>query len=103
MKHKISGAIYVRAKMAPVVELDSEAHAAYVRLSRNRIARTELIDDRGCIVTIDRDKRGNAVGVELVGVDQFNIDCLLKKANVMLPKKDINRASYVPAMLSRAA
>ena len=100
---KISGVIHVQAKMAPVVELDSEAHAAYIRLSRNRVAHTELIDDRGCIVTIDLDRNGNAVGVELVGVNQFNIGSLLKKANVALAKKDIQRANYVPAALERAA
>jgi uncharacterized protein YuzE len=102
MKKKILGLIHVEAKMPPVVELDSEAHAAYVRVSRNKVARTELIEDRRCIVTIDRDRQGNAVGIEFVGVDQFGIRALLRKGKITLSKKDIERASYVPANLQLA-
>ena len=102
MKNKISGLIHVEAKISPVVELDSEAHAAYVRVSRNKVVRTELVDDRSCIVTIDRDRRGDAVGIEFVGVDQFGIRALLRKGKITLPKKAIDRASYVPADLQPA-
>src|SRR4051812_36724148 len=98
-KSKIAGVIRVEVKIPPIVELDSEAHAAYVRVSNNAVASTEVIDDRKCIVTIDRDKRGDAVGIELVGVKQFNIETLLKKAKVSLSKRAVRNASYVPAAL----
>jgi hypothetical protein len=88
--------------MRPIVELDSEAHAAYVRLSRNRVARTEVINKDGCIVTIDRDKQGDPVGIELVGVDEFTLGTLLLKARAALSKKDIARVRYVPAALQAA-
>ena len=102
MKKKIAGLIQVETKMPPIVELDSEAHAAYVRVSRNKVARTELIDDRKCIVTIDRDKNGDPVGIELVGVSEFGIQSLLQIASVRLPKKDIEQARYIPADLKAA-
>ena len=100
-KRKIAarGVIRVEVKMPPVVELDSEAHAAYVRVSPNAVACTEVVDNRKCIVTIDRDEHGDAVGIELVGVDIFNIETLLKKAKVSLSKTAVRRTSYVPAAL----
>ena len=97
MKRKLSGIIHIQSKNPPIVELDSEAHAAYVRFSSNRVARTELITDNGCIVTVDRDRRGNAIGVEFVGVDTFNIESLLRKARVRISKSLSQRASYIPA------
>ena len=88
--------ITVRAKRPPVVELDSEAHAAYVRFSSNAIRKTEVVTDRTCVVTIDRDKAGEVVGVEFIGVQTFSIGKLLPKAGINLSKKAMQSADYVP-------
>lgn len=90
------GLIQVRSKRPPVVELDSEARAAYVRFSTNAIQRTEVVTDRTCVVTIDRDRAGEVVGVEFIGVATFNIAKLLPKAGINLSQKALQSADYVP-------
>ena len=87
----------------PTVELDSEAHAAYVRFSTRKVAKTRPITTDGCIVTVDYGTDGGVIGIELVGVDEFGIVPLLKKAGVQsLPKAMVDRARYVPANLVAA-
>lgn len=58
----------------PIVELDLEAHAAYVRFSHNKIVKTQPVTTTECIVTIDFDANGEVVGIELVGVKEFGIN-----------------------------
>jgi uncharacterized protein YuzE len=66
------------------VEIDSEVGAAYVRLKDGKVARTVVHRDDGPIVTIDLDSDGNVLGIEFIGVDDFTIDSLLKKAPTKL-------------------
>jgi uncharacterized protein YuzE len=91
--------INVPAKNPPVVELDSEAQAAYVRFSRHRVKQTKVLEEDRCVVTIDLDARGAVIGVELVGVEEFTVGRLLKLAGIRAPKLMLDRASYVPAKL----
>ncbi len=81
---KIGPAQVVRLAKPPVVEIDTEAKAAYVRFSKNRVAATKEVDDNNCIVTIDLDKAGNVVGVELIGVEKFEIRFLLQFAPITI-------------------
>lgn len=87
-----------------VVELDSEAHAAYVRFSKKKVARTQPITTDGCIVTVDFDANGEVVGIELVGVDEFGIRSLLEKTGLQkrIPKRLMDSARYLPANLIAA-
>jgi uncharacterized protein YuzE len=94
--------IKVPAKRPPVVELDSDAHAAYVRFSHHRVKQTKVVTEDECIITIDLDMKGDVLGVELVGVKEFNISWLLKMAGITAPKLMLDRASYVPAKLQAA-
>lgn len=48
------------------------------------------------------DAEGEVVGVELVGVEEFQIDCLLKIAGIAIPKPLLNGTRYVPAKLQAA-
>ncbi len=91
--------IVLKAATPPVVELDSEAHAAYIRFSRRKVAYTQPITTDGCIVTVDLDASGNVVGIELVGVVEFGIKPLLKKTGLQkrIPKRLMDKARYVPA------
>jgi len=91
------GIIRIAAKRAPVVELDSAAHAAYVRFSRAKVAKTIPVDTEGCTVTIDVDDKGAVIGVELIGVDEFGIKALLKKLGVSAPDETLRKTQYVPA------
>jgi uncharacterized protein YuzE len=94
--------INVDAKNPPIVELDSAAHAAYVRFSNKRVAETKVVTEDKYTVTIDMDADGEIVGVELVGVEEFQVGCLLKMAGVKAPNLMLDRASYVPAKLQAA-
>jgi uncharacterized protein YuzE len=94
--------INVDAKNPPIVELDSAAHAAYVRFSNKRVAETKVVTEDKYTVTIDMDADGGVIGVELVGVEEFQVGCLLKMAGVKAPKPMLDRASYVPAKLQAA-
>jgi uncharacterized protein YuzE len=94
---KIKGVIRVQTKGPPVVELDSAAHAAYVRFSSAAVAKTKVLTDKTCVVTIDCDRKGGVVGVELLGVDNFNVRALLKKAHISVPSSlSLQEAKYVP-------
>lgn len=98
MKHR--RAIVTDSKGPPVVELDSDANAAYVRFTRNPIARTEPVDTDEAVVTIDFDADGRVVGVELVGVAEFSVTQLLRIAGPKVPrvaKAARDRVSYIPA------
>ena len=79
MKHR---AVTIHSRKPPVVELDSEAHAACIRFSKKKVAKTELLTTEGCIVTVNLDSAGEVIGIELVGVDEFGVEPLLKKAGV---------------------
>jgi uncharacterized protein YuzE len=94
--------IHVNAKNPPVVELDSSAHAAYVRFSHKRVSETKVVTEDKCTVTMDLDSDGEVIGVEFVGVQEFQVGCLLKMAGVTVPKPMLDRTSYIPAKLQAA-
>lgn len=92
------GQIKIHATEPPVVELDSEAHAAYIRLSDKPVCRTEPITTEQVIVTIDLDSDGEVVGIELIGVTSFSIHDLMEAAGLPnFPKRLQDRTRYVPA------
>jgi len=97
------GTIMLKAKNAPIVELDSEAHAAYVRFSSEKIVQTKPVVTDECIVTVDFDSNGEVVGVELVGVSEFGVESLLKISGIKAPSKNIlEKTRYVAASLQTA-
>jgi uncharacterized protein YuzE len=49
------------------VDYSRAGDAAYVKLARRRIVRTEEIDDNR---SVDYDKAGNVIGVEFLGVSE---------------------------------
>jgi hypothetical protein len=63
-----------------------------------KVARTEQVNRHGReIVTIDYDRIGEPIGVELLGVVEFSIVKLLELAQVRAPNADLNRARDVGA------
>ncbi|MDQ6632255.1 MAG: DUF2283 domain-containing protein, partial [Verrucomicrobiota bacterium] len=78
--------ITVGSKNPPTVEIDSQAKSAYVRFSRNKVARTKSVDKEGIIIAIDFDGNGEVIGIELVGVSEFSVKSLLNLAPVTAPK-----------------
>ena len=94
--------INVTAKNPPVVEVDSSIRGAYIRFSTKRVSETKVVTEDKYTVTIDMDADGEVVGVELVGVEEFQISCLLKMAGISIPKPMLEGTRYVPAKLQAA-
>jgi len=81
------------------VEIDTEAGAAYVRFKRaeTRVVRTQQLPRPRIVVTLDFDREGEVIGVELLGVKEFSVVKLLDVAQVRAPNADLNMARYVGA------
>jgi hypothetical protein len=90
--------IHVKGKNPPVVELDSAAHAAYVRFSNDRVKQTHVVEVDHCLVTMDTNEAGDVIGIELLGVAEFGVETLMKKAGVQgISPEMIRNTRYVPA------
>jgi uncharacterized protein YuzE len=100
MKHQ--NRIIVKSSAPPTVEFDYSALAWYVRFSKKPVAKTLCEDRPGAVVTIDLDSRGEVVGVELLGVREFEISMLQKMARVDAPRVDMTRARFIPAAQAAA-
>ena len=85
----------------PIVEIDTEATATYVRFGRGKIAHTEPYGGTGSLVMVDYDKRGRVLGIEFIGRKKFNVAELLGDIPVSLPKSSLDRARYVAADLTK--
>src|SRR2546425_4215886 len=95
MKTQIS----VTVSAPPIVEIDTESRSAYVRFSNKDVMRTQRVasPQGGPVVTIDWDRSGKIVGVELIGVDHFNINELVLKASLRIDASALKSARYVAA------
>ena len=91
------GIIKIKSTKPPIVGLDSTAHAAYVRFSKKKVAKTELVNSGKTFVTMDLAADGSVIGIELVGVNEFSIDTLLDQSKVQAPKSLTRKTRYVSA------
>ena len=86
----------------PVVEIDTEATAAYIRLRDGKVARTEPYDSKKGLVMLDFDADRNVIGIEVVGQQEFSIRELLKQVPVEASETVLNQTRYVAADLQPA-
>lgn len=86
----------------PVVEIDTEATAAYVRLRAGMVARTKPFESGQRLVTLDLDSEGQVIGIEVVGQHEFSIRELLKSLPVRASDTVLNQTRYVTADLQPA-
>src|SRR6059058_1553601 len=75
----------------PVVEIDTEATAAYIRLRVAAVARTEPWGSEKGLVMLDFDANENVVGIEVVGQQEFSIRELIKQVPVEVTDAVLNR------------
>jgi uncharacterized protein YuzE len=86
----------------PIVEIDTEATAAYIRLREAKVARTEPFASERGLVMLDFDDQGNVVGIEVVGQQEFSIRELIKLVPVEAEADVLDRTRYVSAKLQAA-
>lgn len=87
----------------PVVEIDTEATAAYIRLrAAATVARTEPFGSEKGLVMLDFDANDNVVGIEVIGQQEFSIRELIKQVPVEATDAVLNQTRYVAADLQVA-
>jgi uncharacterized protein YuzE len=86
----------------PVVEIDTEATAAYIRLRPSAVARTEPFGSERALIMLDFDEEGNVIGIEVVGQQEFSIRELIKLVPVKATESVLDRTRYVSAKLQAA-
>lgn len=86
----------------PVVEIDTEATAVYIRLRTSAVAHTEPFGCQTGFVMLDFDASGHVVGIEVVGQQEFSIRELIKHVPVEASEAVLNQTRYVAADLQAA-
>ncbi len=86
----------------PVVEIDTEATAAYISLRDGKVARTEQHESEKGLVMLDFDEKDNVIGIEVVGQQEFSIRELIKQVPVEATDAVLNQTRYVAADLAPA-
>jgi uncharacterized protein YuzE len=87
----------------PVVEIDTEATAAYIRLrAAATVVRAEPFGLEKGFVMLDFDANENVVGIEIVGQQEFSIRELIKQVPVEVTDTVLNQTRYVAADLQVA-
>jgi uncharacterized protein YuzE len=92
----------LKSTAPPTVEVDSRSSSVYVRFKKATVARTVAQKCPSMHVAIDLDSKGEIIGFEAVGIKQFSLGMLFKKASVDAPGMDFSRARYVPTELVEA-
>ena len=86
----------------PIVEIDTEATAAYIRLRGTKVVATKPYASEKGLVMLDFDADENVVGIELVGRQEFSIRELIKQIPVKTSDAVLNATRYVAADLQPA-
>ena len=81
----------------PIVEIDTEATAAYIRLREGKVACTEPFGSESGFVMLDLDAEGNVLGIEVVGQQEFGIRELIKLVPIQASEEVLNQTRYVSA------
>jgi hypothetical protein len=93
---------HVQSAVPPTVEIDTQAASVYVRFRKSAVARTVSQNAKLAHIAIDLDSKNQVVGIEAVGVREFNLAFLLRQARVDAPRVDMAKARYISAGLTTA-
>jgi uncharacterized protein YuzE len=89
----------VASSRPPIVEIDTEATATYVRFGRGKVARTEPYGGTDSFVMVDFDRQNRVLGIELIGKKEFSIVHLLRDFPMQIDEAVLSRTRYVSADL----
>jgi uncharacterized protein YuzE len=89
----------VPIEVAPDVEIDTEAPAAYIRISHDPVCRTIVLRDDEILSTVDFEAGGKLIGIEVVWPTEFGIEKLFaeSRAKVVFARAALERTRYVSA------
>jgi hypothetical protein len=88
---------HVEPDFVPVVVIDSESGSAYVKFAEERVYTTLPLKEGDVMANIDLDAGKRIVGLEVLGVHEFNLSNLIEIAGLgeYFSQDIINRAKYV--------
>jgi hypothetical protein len=88
---------HVEHDFIPVVVIDSESGSAYVKFAEGRIAKTVNLKEGDVTVNLDLDAGQGILGLEVVGVREFNLGGLIAISGLTayFTQDVIDRAKYV--------
>lgn len=89
-------ALVVKTTNPPVIELDGQAHAAYVKFSDERGVETKVVAADDCVITMDLNEAGEVIGVELLGVKEFSLEAIADKMPIRVGRERMRAARLVP-------
>jgi uncharacterized protein YuzE len=85
----------VQSKSTPVITIDNEAIATYVKFGDGKIVQTsETHCDLGGVITVDLDRHTHVVGVEAIGGREISLQNLLQKTKVEAPKVNLSEVRF---------
>ena len=91
--------LIVASSRPPVVEIDTEATATYVRFGRGKVACTKPFGNVDSLVMVDYDRQGRVLGIEFIQPKELGITYLLRDIPVLIDDATLSRARYVSADL----
>ena len=92
--------LFVNSSKPPIIEVDTQAGAIYVRFSDKAVAKTFERCDQGPVITVDVDRNGEVVGIEGLCFEEFTLSGILRKANVRAENIDMGKARFRPTSSS---
>src|SRR5438046_613432 len=93
-KNEFKGFV-IRIIKPPVVEIDTEASAAYIRLRDTKVVTTRPFGSAKGLVMLDFDADDNVVGIEVIGQHEFSIRELIKEVPIESSDAVLNQTRYV--------
>ena len=91
--------ILVKTSSRPIVEVDWDSHSAYVRFKRQaKVFKTVPVSQDRMTMTVDLDRNGDVIGVEMVGVREFSLHVIREHIHHVrnVPRVDWDHARFVP-------
>jgi hypothetical protein len=88
---------HVEHDFTPVVVIDSESGSAYVKFADGKVSTTVNLREGDITVNIDLDVGQRIIGLEVVGVEEFNLAGLIAISGLdgYFMKDTIDRAKYI--------
>jgi uncharacterized protein YuzE len=83
------------------VEFDYSSHSVYIRFKTAKIHKTLSDGRESRVLAIDVDSRGEIIGIELVGIQDFSISQIRRRLPERFRNMDFEEALWVPTSSCR--